>query len=81
MHKREVKVFHSHLGAVLNVDPQMNLLFIVVLNTKNKAEVQGVGVAILLQHVNQIVKHTWVETLDVLDDENNWLVHSDSLLF
>ena len=39
LHSRKVKVLHSHFCAVLGVDPQVNLLLVVVLHSKDEAKV------------------------------------------
>ena len=55
LHGREIKVLDRQLGAVLDVDAQMDLFFVVVLDTQNEAKVQTISISVLLEHVNQVI--------------------------
>ena len=51
----------------------MDLVLVVILDAKHEAEVASLLFTVLPQKVNQIIKHCWVECLDILYDEDNGL--------
>jgi hypothetical protein len=70
LHGWEVEGLDRELGTVLNVDAQVDFIAVVVLHSEHEAQVAAISCPVLLDQVDQIVKHLVVERLDVLDDEN-----------
>ena len=55
LHRWEVEILDGQLRAILDVDAQVNLLFVIVLDAKDQAKIQSVLVSVLLHQVDQIV--------------------------
>ena len=71
LHGGEVEGLHDQLRAVLDVYPQMHLVFVVILHPKHQAEVLSLLFSVLVQEMDKVIEHAWVELLNVLDDEDN----------
>ena len=61
LHRWEIEILHSELGTVLDVNPQVNLLFVIVLHSNDQTEVDTECLAILLKHMDQVIQHSVVE--------------------
>ena len=57
LHRWEVEILDGQLCAVLDVDAQVNLLFVIVLDAKDQAKIQSVLVPVLLHEMDQIVEN------------------------
>ena len=81
-HAGEVEGLDRELHAVLNGDLQVDLLLAVALHAQHQVQIKEVrSSSVDFQVVYEIVQHIGVEAFDVLDDQQNWSVHSfDSLL-
>ena len=79
LHRWEVKGLHGKFGAILNVDPQVDLIFIVVLNPKNQTETTQLFLSVFLEHVDEIIEDVMWERLNVFDNECDWCSHSGKI--
>ena len=71
LHRGEVEVLYCQLGAILDVDAQVDLLFIVILHTKDQAVVDTELVTVFLEHMDQVIQDISIEQFDILDDEDD----------
>ena len=80
LHRWEVESLHCKFCAILNVYPEMYIIFVIILDSKHQTEISSLLLAIISHHMNQIVEYLGVELFDILDDEDyrsefvNWAI-------